>query len=108
MTTRLAGNGFAAAALRMGAAAVVWGLHFGAVYGGTALACARGVPQAAPVVVAIATVCAMVALLWVVRAGWRERAAFEPLFSASLAGFALLAVLWEAAPALWVPACGGR
>lgn len=108
MTARRPANGFAAAALRMGAGVAVWGLHFGAVYGGTALACARGVPQAAPWAVALATVCAIVALLWVVRAGWRERPAFEPLLSASLAGFALLAVLWEAAPALWVPACGGR
>lgn len=103
-----AGSGFAAIALRMSAGIVVWALHFGAVYASTALACARGLPQAAPPAVAIATALAVVALLPIVVAGWRRRADFEPAFSASMAAFALIAVLWEALPALWVPACGGR
>ena len=98
--------GFAATALRMGSGVIVWAAHFGVVYGTTALACARGVPQAAPLAVALATALAIALLLAIVARGWRRREHFESWFAASLAAFALLAVVWEALPALWVPACG--
>lgn len=97
--------GFAAAALRMSSGVIVWALHFAAIYGATALACARGVPQAAPVAVGLATLLALAALLPIIVAGWRRRAQFEAWFAAGTAAFALLAVVWEALPALWVPAC---
>lgn len=98
--------GFAATALRMSSGVIVWGLHFAAIYGITGLACARGAPQAALIGVALATLFAVALLLPIVLAGWRRRARFEPCFMAALAALALLAVVWEALPALWVPTCG--
>jgi hypothetical protein len=98
--------GFAATALRMSSGIIVWGLHFAAIYGITGLACARAAPQAALTGVALATLAAVALLLPIVVSGWRRRAQFESCFAAAVAAFALLAVVWEALPALWVPTCG--
>jgi hypothetical protein len=98
--------GFAATALRMSSGVIVWALHFAAIYGVTGLACARAAPQAALIGVALATLVAVGALVPIVVSGWRRRAEFESCFTAAVAAFALLAVVWEALPALWVPTCG--
>lgn len=98
----------AAALWRMTGGLWVWALHFAVVYGSTALACARGVPGAAPVIAITATALAVAVLLWLLRAAWRQWGGFEAAFGAGMAGFALLAVVWEAMPVLWVPACVGR
>jgi hypothetical protein len=100
-----AGTGFVVVALRMSAGIVIWGLHFAAIYGLTALACARGMPAWPPLVVAIATTVALVALAVVFVRGWRRRGEFEWWMSAAAAAFAIVAVVWEAVPALIVPAC---
>jgi hypothetical protein len=84
---------------------IVWALHFTAIYGTTALACARGVPGAAPVGVALATALAAVLLVFIIVRGVRRRAEFEGWVSAALGAFALVAVVWEALPALIVEAC---
>jgi hypothetical protein len=92
-------------AVAMSAPVVIWALHFGAIYGATGVACARGAPQAAVVAVGVATLLAAVLLLVVVVRAWARRVRFEAWIAAALGGFALLGVLWEAVPVLIVEAC---
>ena len=89
----------------MSSGAVIWALHFGAIYGLTGLACARGWQAAVPPGIALATVVAAILALAVLVAGWRRRAQFESWMTAGIAALALLAILWEALPVLIVPIC---
>lgn len=93
-------------ALFLSSGVIVWALHFAAIYGFTALACARG--SGALVVPAIAALSgvAVVAALAIVVAGLRRRHEFEGWLAAALAGFALLAIVYESLPAAIVPVCG--
>lgn len=93
-----------ATALRMSAGIAIWALHFLAIYGGTALACARGLPHWPAPSVAVATAVAVALLVVVLASGWRRRAEFASWFSAAAAAFALVAVLWEASVVLFVAA----
>jgi hypothetical protein len=89
--------------LRMSAGAIVWAAHFMLIYGLTGLACARGLPGIVPWAIAVATalaVAAAVALLLVRSADFAGRVA------SGVAGLALVAIVWEALPALALPACG--
>jgi hypothetical protein len=97
---------FPATALRISAGVIIWALHFAAIYGVTGLACARGWKDLVSPAIAAATAAAVVAALVVIVAGWRRRGEFEPWLSASLAGFALVAILYEALAVLLVPLCG--
>jgi len=97
---------FAATALGMSAGIIVWALHFGAIYGATALACARGLPHLVAPAVGGVTVAAVAALAIVLVRGWQRRRRFEPWLAAGLAALALVAVVWEALPVLLVPPCG--
>jgi hypothetical protein len=101
----LSKRGFARQALWMSAGVIVWALHFTAIYGATALACARGVPGVAPLGVALATWVAVALLLAIIARGVRRRGEFEGWLSAALGAFALVAVVWEALPALIIEAC---
>ena len=97
---------FPRTALRISGGVIVWALHFAAIYGITGLACARGWEGiVAPAIVA-ATVPAAAAALYFIVAGWRRREVFEHWLSASIAGFALLAIIYEAYPVLVIPTCG--
>lgn len=81
------------AALRMASGVIIWGLHFTAVYGFTALACARGFGGAAPWAVGTATAIAGgLALLVILKNLDGE---FTRWISAALAGAALIAIVWE-------------
>jgi hypothetical protein len=91
--------------LFMSSGAVIWALHFGAVYGLIGLACARGWPEAVPPGVALATAVAAIFALAVLVAGWRRRAQFESWMAAGIAALALVAILWGALPVLIVPVC---
>jgi hypothetical protein len=96
---------FTRAGLRMSAGPLCWALHFAAIYGFTGLACARGMADAVPVAVAAFTLVAggaAAAVLWL---SLRRRESFEHWLAAALAAAALLAIAWEALPALLVPAC---
>lgn len=102
---------------------LIWGLHFGAVYGVNGLACARGwdgallagIP-AVPALVVGATLAAMLlcalVLLRAVRGrgpaadATRDPREFARWFTALGAGAALIAILWNGLPALQVPPCG--
>ena len=102
---------------------VVWAAHFGAIYATAALACERGLTETrllglpfVPAMVAALTLLALGALGLVVRGAEAGRAPpldeggeAEPRFTAwlALAGAALggLAVLFQAVPAMVLPAC---
>jgi hypothetical protein len=97
---------FAATALGMSAGIVVWAAHFAAIYGVTAVACARGLPQLVAPAVGWATCAAVAALVVILVRGYRRRHVFEQWLGASLAALALVAVVWEAMPVLVVvPPC---
>jgi hypothetical protein len=96
---------FNAAVARMSAGIAVWALHFMAVYGVTALACARGWPREPAAAVGWLSLAAVAALVAVLLHNWRRRAAFEAWFGAATAAFALVGVVWEALGAGVVTAC---
>ena len=98
--------GFASVTLRIAAGPLAWILHFAAIYGATAIACARGAPQAVPWAIGIATVAAAAACLAVIARHWPRHADFESWLAAGLAGLALFAILFQAFPVLVVPVCG--
>jgi hypothetical protein len=91
------------AALRISLGIGVWALHFTLIYGFTALACARGFGAAAPWVVGVATVIAAAAAVAIIVT--HLAAEFTSWMTAAVAGFALLAIVWEGLPALMVPIC---
>ena len=97
---------FLRTALLVSAGVIIWALHFAAIYGLTALACARGWGAAMLPALWLATAAAVVASLVVVAAGWRRRDVFEYWLSAAIAGFGLLAIVYEALAILMVPPCG--
>ena len=97
---------FPATALVISAGVIIWALHFGAIYGLTALACARGWGAAVLPALWLATAAAVIASLVVVAAGWRRRDVFEYWLSAAIAGLGLVAIVYEALVLLMVPACG--
>jgi hypothetical protein len=70
-----------------------------AIYGVTALACARGFPAAVPWAIGIATALALAAVIAIIIFNARE------WMTAAVAALALLAIVWEAVPVLVVPAC---
>jgi hypothetical protein len=90
--------------LRISSGAIVWSLHFAAIYGITALACARGLPTAVPWTIGIATAFAVLAAVVLIVLGVRA-AGFAGWMTAAVAGLALIAIVWEAAPVFVVPAC---
>ena len=108
---------FFVVALTMLAGALIWAVHFAVVYGFTAVACARGLETArvygigvVPLVIGAATaVCAVAALVTAAAAfrvagrsaseGWR----FVRYTTRMIVAFALLAMAWEALPALYLP-----
>jgi hypothetical protein len=86
----------------------LWAAHFTAIYGFTALACARHMAATVPWVVGAASIAAVVALAAIaVPAGIRavRKSALEDFLALGLGALATLAVLWEASALLWVPAC---
>lgn len=89
----------------MSGGVVVWALHFAAIYGATALACARGMVSLVPLIVGGATLLAVLLLVPMLVLGVRRRHQFEGWLGGVLAAFALVAVLWEALPVLIVEAC---
>ncbi len=103
----------------------VWAAHFGAIYALNALGCERawaswrpfGLPWV-PLAILLVTLLALAGLAGVALAArrrmalgpWDEGGEAEPRFTAwfalAAAAYSALAVLFQAAPALTVPACG--
>ena len=96
---------FARTALWLSAGPLLWALHFGAIYGFTGIACARGLAPTVHWAVGIATLAAAAACAGAIAAGWRRRAQFEGWLSAMLASLAMVAIAWEALAALLVTPC---
>jgi hypothetical protein len=111
---------FSVAMLRMFSGFMVWGAHFGILYGFTALACARQFHEAGwlglgvvPWVVIVATVAAVGTIVAVLRPVWRRRGrgpdavtpAFLDWMTLAVGGLSLLAIGFEAIPVWLVPAC---
>jgi hypothetical protein len=95
----------AAAALRIAAPVLVWAAHFAAVYGGTALACARSSPQAVAWTIGASTLAACALAAAIVAYEWPNRARFESWLATSLGAFALVAMIAEALVASSMPPC---
>lgn len=90
-------------ALRISLGILVWALHFAAIYGFTALACARGFGAAAPWVALAATVVAAAAAIAIIATHLSSE--FTRWMTASVAALALLAIVWEGLSPLWAPPC---
>ncbi|MCK8787507.1 hypothetical protein M0638_24350 [Roseomonas sp. NAR14] len=103
---------------------LIWAGHFTVIYAGAALACARGWAEARPfgvpaltLVVGVATLAALLGLARVLRATWPamrqgapdEGGEAEPRFSRWFAAtatlYAIVAVLIQAMPVLFLPSC---
>lgn len=95
-------------ALRLTSGVIVWATHLLAIYGFTGLACARGLERTVPWVAGAATLAAAALAAWLMLRGWRRRGEFEHALCAGLAGFALLAILWEGLAVLMVAPCALR
>jgi hypothetical protein len=91
--------------LRVVAAVALWAVHFAALYGSTALACARGRADVVPTLV-VATTIAGVALACAIFVGsYPHRARFAHWLAAAVALLVVLAMAWETLAALIAPAC---
>lgn len=94
-----------ASALWISSGAIVWALHFTAIYGVTALACARGFPRVIPWAVAAATLLAAALSIALILRGYRGRAAFIGWMTGAVAALALVAIVYESIGAAMVPSC---
>lgn len=94
--------------LWMGAGALVWALHFGAIYGYTGYACARGLAHTIAWTVGCTTLVAVTAALALVLYGLHRRRAFDGWLTGMVAAAALLGILWEGAVVLGTPPCAVR
>ena len=92
--------------LWMSAGALVWAAHFGTIYGGTALACARGVPSLVPWVVALSTLAGVGITAAIIVRSYPQRDDFSHRMAAAVAAIAIVAMLWEALAGLVVRTCG--
>lgn len=98
--------GFLPRAAWVTAGIAVWIAHFAAIYGFTALGCARGFEHLVPEAIIGAGVVAGALLVAIIVRGWMGRAYFEHWLSGAVALFALVAVVYETIPAWTVPTCG--
>ena len=91
--------------LRIASGVILWATHFTAIYGATALACARDAASLVPWAVGGATVVAGALAIVVVVREWRLRERFESWLAAAIAAISLIAIAWEGMTVLVVPPC---
>jgi hypothetical protein len=102
---------FSRTTLRMCSGIIAWALHFAAVYGFTALACAFGLRAtfglSVTAVVVVLTAIALAATLAFVAGAMRAGlGAFENAMTAGLGALAALAIVWEGlVPVFMLPPC---
>lgn len=89
----------------MSSGAMVWAVHFAALYGFTTLACARGFPAAIPWVAGAATLAALATVSVIIAGSFPGRARFVSWMTAAIAGVALIAIAFESLALAMVPAC---
>jgi heme/copper-type cytochrome/quinol oxidase subunit 1 len=108
--------------LAIAAGFALWAVHFTLIYAINAFACERGYEAArllglpwVPVMVVVATLLVLLPLALLLRGafgslrrseGGEAEPDFSRWFTAAAAGYAILAVLFQAAPSLVLPACG--
>lgn len=97
---------FARTGWLLSAGAVCWAAHFTAIYAFTGIACARNMAGAVPWAIAAITSLAVAVAAAMLVLALRRRDSFEHRLAAGILGLALVAIVWEALPALMVPACG--
>ena len=106
---------FTRIALRIWSGAIIWAIHFTVIYGFAALACARGYADLKVLGMSLvtsgvlgATILALVAALAIARRALRSGVeSFETWMTASVAGLASLAIVWEGLAAWFIlPSCG--
>ena len=88
--------------------ALIWAVHFAAIYAMTSLLCARGAARGVVVgAVVVVTLLALAATIAVIVTSGKaaQRDGFLPWIATGVAALAALAIVWEALPALLVPAC---
>lgn len=109
MASAVARTGLAAAIL----SPLIWAVHFTVIYVANALACARGIGAGhVPLTIAITTMAAFAGVLYLAWLTWphaqpREEASepFANRLGLLLCALVLLALAWNAATAVLVPAC---
>lgn len=100
----------------------LWAVHFTLIYAINAVACERGLEGATllglpwvPVLVVMATLLVLLPLALLLRSavgtprltgGGEAEPGFSHWFTAAAAAYAMLAVLFQAAPSLVLPPCG--
>jgi hypothetical protein len=89
--------------LRIASGVIVWALHFGVLYGFTALACARGFQHLVPAAVGAASVLAALAAVAIVVRNLSSE--FDRWLAAAIALAALVGILWEGVTVFMVPMC---
>jgi len=92
--------------LHMAAGALVWATHFAAIYGGTALACARGATHVIPWIIALSTLAGVAFAAAIIVRSYPRRDDFAHWMAAAVAGIATIGMLWEAIAGLVVRTCG--
>lgn len=104
---------FVATLLVLCAGPLAWAAHLAAVYGTTAVVCARPELQATgllPPLIGTVTAVALAVAGWSLVRGlqrWSDRGDDLDAIAAALAGFAAVAIAWGGLPAVVVvPACG--
>ncbi len=89
----------------MASGVLVWALHFGALYGFTALACARGFAGAVPWFAGAASLAALAAMILIIARNLPRRAEFESWLALSIAALALVGIAYETVPVYVVRPC---
>jgi hypothetical protein len=92
-------------ALWISSGIVVWALHFTALYGLTALACARGQAEAVQWIIVGVTLIAAAVAVGILVKGYRGHSAFIEWMTMSVAALALLGITYEATAGLLSPLC---
>ena len=93
------------APVRIAAVLIVWALHFMLLYGGTALACARGRGDLVPAIIGTATIGGLVPAAALLAISYPHREHFLHWLATTTAAFVLLSIAWEALASLLAPAC---
>jgi hypothetical protein len=73
---------------------LVWALHFGALYGFTALACARGFANTVPWFAGFAALAALFAMLLIIARNVPRRAEFESWMALAVAALASVGIAY--------------
>jgi hypothetical protein len=96
---------FASTALRIASGVIVWAAHFAVIYGVTALACARGDASLVPWIIGLATLLGVAFTTAIIVRSYPRRDDFAHWMAATLAGIAMLAMVWEAIAAFVARSC---